>query len=480
MTESAPTQEIAAGARTCPICEEAYPGDFVVCPRDGARLEDPAGPDETDPLVGNVLGGAFRILRAVGEGATARVYEASHVRLGKKRFAVKVLHSFYAQNATAVARFQREAETAAAIEHDGVVDVYDVNQTSDGRFYIVTEFLSGQDLRSLLGDRGKLPAPLAVRIARGVCQALAAAHVNGVVHRDLKPDNVFVSGPVDAPSVKLIDFGISKIKDGATLTQTGMLVGTPAYMAPEQAAGGTIDARTDVYAVGAMLYRAVTGRRPFEAEETAEVLSAIVSEEPPRPRSLEPGVPEALELAIQRAMSKNAADRFASAEELDQALAALESPEPQAAPTQSPLVLDAKRARPMLAVGTALAFAWTLALLDAAVLALLANGDTEQPDLELGRLLLVSFAVLVVLAGPLALWIQHLRRIWPSTPRAIEHARLLARMLLAALVAYAAFALMLRVVETVTVSFGPLLDLTLTLTSLAGAGGTWMALRAAR
>ena len=482
MSELADRTEIAVGARTCPSCGEAYPGDFVVCPRDGSPLDAAGADEEADPLLGSVLGGTFRILRVVGEGATARVYEASHVRLGKKRFAVKVLHSFYAQNATAVARFQREAETAAAIDHDGIVGVYDVNRTKDGHFYIVTELLTGRDLATLLAEQPRLEPALAVRIARGVCHALEAAHAHDVVHRDLKPENVYLSGAADAPSVKLIDFGISKIKDGANLTQTGMLVGTPTYMAPEQAAGGTIDARTDVYAVGAILYEMVTGRQPFMGEETAELLSAIVSEEPPRPRSLVPTLPEALELVIQRAMTKKADDRYASAAELGQALAPFEGSRAAAAPAvPDASVRSAKSARPTLVAGTLGGFLWALFVIAAPVLALLGKGDPPDGGFQIGRLIAVTFALSIVLGGPLALFVQHARRIWQSTPRTIELSSTVRRALSGALVGYALPALALRVLETsASTQAGALADFALLVSSATGAGAGFLLRRIGR
>jgi serine/threonine-protein kinase len=324
--------------RVCPVCDQRYPADFKVCPRDAARLEDAAS--DGDPLLGTVLGSAFRIVRAIGEGGTARVYEARHVRLDSKRFAVKVLHGFFASQANVVARFAREAEAASAIRHPGIVEVHDVDRTADGRPYLVTELLDGEDFGLLLKTRGKVPVAFAVRVARKVCQALSAAHAAGIVHRDLKPENVFLVGKGEKPAVKVLDFGISKIEGAgaAQLTRTGMVVGTPAYMSPEQAAGAKVDSRTDVYAVGAILYRALTGRPVFQGGDAAEVLSAVLTSEPQRPMSLEPTISEGLELVIQRAMAKSAAERYQTMEELDRALSAFSGPRAEAPvrPSQAP------------------------------------------------------------------------------------------------------------------------------------------------
>src|SRR5262245_8247620 len=210
--------------KACPNCKHRYPADFKVCPRDASPLID--APDEADPLLGHTLGDAYQIVRVVGEGGIGRVYEAPHTRLSNKRFAVRMLHAGYAQNRDIVARFQREAEAASGIGHPNVVDVYDVHHTDDGRPYLVGEFLDGQELGEFLQKAGKIPAPMAARIVRQVCRALGAAHARGVVHRDMKPENVFLVGSPTNPTVKVIDFGISKVGDagGTALTRTGMIM----------------------------------------------------------------------------------------------------------------------------------------------------------------------------------------------------------------------------------------------------------------
>jgi serine/threonine-protein kinase len=255
-----------------------------------------------------------------------------------------------------------------------------------------------------------------------------------------------------------------------------MLVGTPAYMAPEQAAGGKIDARTDVYAVGAILYRALTGKRAFVAEDTAEVLSAILTEEPERPRALEPSIPEGLELVIQRAMAKRPEDRHASALELEQALAPFGvSARPSAPPpprTADTDAREAKHARPLLAVLSVAAVAWIIGVLDAAALALLAEGDGGG-ELEAARLVFVTLAVLVIAVGPVALFVRHERSIWQSTPRVIALVRRMKLALVAAIGTYAAMAVGIRIAESVTagrVGFGPAVDLGLGVASFAAAG----------
>jgi serine/threonine-protein kinase len=223
-------------------------------------------------------------------------------------------------------RFQREAEAASALFHPNVVGVYDVNHTADGRPYIVAEFLEGEQLGDFLERAGKLPVPLAIHIVRQVCRALGAAHERGIVHRDIKPENIFLTGAPAAPVAKVLDFGISKLAGDATgLTKTGMVMGTPAYMAPEQARGDRVDHQADIYALGAILYRVVTGKRPFEEMDALATLTSVLTEDPPRPREIDPSVPDALEIVIQRAMAKDPADRYRTTAALEADLAAFDT-----------------------------------------------------------------------------------------------------------------------------------------------------------
>jgi serine/threonine-protein kinase len=433
----------------CPICDSRYPADFRVCPRDAARLEDVEAGDD-DALLGSLLGDTYEVVRSIGEGGTARVYEARHVRLSGKRFAVKVLHAHHCSQPTAVARFQREAEAAAAIGHPNICDVYDVHRAPDGRPYLVTQFLEGRDFGSLLKQRGKVDTPFAVYVAREACSALSAAHATGVVHRDMKPENIFVSGDDGRPTVKILDFGISKLVDGggAALTRTGTLIGTPAYMSPEQASGYKIDNRTDVYAMGAVLYRALTGRVPFEGSDMAEVLSGVLTVEAPRPRSLEPSIPDGLELVIQRAMAKDPDERFESMDELNAALAPFDTLASAVAeptkPTSTPplaagdLERGVRSARPRAIFFSVALYAWALACVSDIVLSVLSGAGS------VGRMVGVLAVVAVVLAGPFALWLRYLSRQWQNSVRVLEVASLLRAMMIAALMAPAVAIVLIR------------------------------------
>jgi eukaryotic-like serine/threonine-protein kinase len=341
-----------------------YPADYAVCPRDATPLQ---GGESSDPLVGQILGDTYEVQRRLGEGGMGAVYEARHVRLGKS-YAIKVMHQIFAKDRDALARFRREASVASTIASSQVAQVFDVNATRDGQPYLVYEMLVGEDLGSVLDRDGAMSIARAIRIGRQVAAGLAAAHAAGVVHRDLKPENVMlVKAPDGSDLVKVLDFGIAKVQQEDKLTRTGAVLGTPAYMAPEQARGGTtIDHRCDVYALGAMLYRAITGRAAFSGEDAGRTLTSVIWDEPARPKTLRRDIPDALELVIQRAMAKDPAARFASMVELDASLAPFDAPsgattrlQPPASPSTSqlnrPIVAhgsDVGRAATIVASGT--------------------------------------------------------------------------------------------------------------------------------
>jgi serine/threonine-protein kinase len=248
------------------------------------------------------------------------------VRLGK-RFAVKVLHQMLTSDRDAMTRFRREATAAVAIDSPFVAEVVDVNATRDGRPYLVYELLEGEDLGALLERDGTLSLTRAARLARQVASGLGAAHAAGVVHRDLKPENIMLVRNSDGQDhIKVLDFGIAKVSAEDKLTRTGAVLGTPAYMAPEQARGTGLDHRCDIYALGAILYRAVTGRAAFGGTDVGRTLTSVIWDEPERPKTLRKELPDAFELLIQRAMAKDPDGRFASMAELDAALAVFDAP----------------------------------------------------------------------------------------------------------------------------------------------------------
>jgi serine/threonine-protein kinase len=327
----------AASTRRCPSCGRDLPASFAVCPHDASPLG--VAPNREDALIGTVLGGTYRLVRVLGKGGMGRLYEAEHTRLGR-RFAVKVLHEAHAEKREAVARFEREAEALARISSDQVLDVVDVLRTVDGRTAIVTGLLEGEDLQRRVERAGTLPAAEAIEIARQVCRGLSAAHAVSIIHRDLKPSNLFLTATADGTlSVKILDFGVAKFAGDGEMTRTGVVLGTPAYMAPEQARGSNkADARSDVYAVGAVLYRAVTGKMPYDGKDVTATLSQVLHESPPRPRAIRSDIPLALEAVIQKAMARDPNERPRSALELEAMLGAI------AAPTEKPAARVARGA----------------------------------------------------------------------------------------------------------------------------------------
>jgi serine/threonine-protein kinase len=278
--------------------------------------------------VGTVLGDRYRIIRRLGEGGMGTVYEAEHTSIGR-RVAVKVLHPEYARKQELVERFELEARAAGSIGHEHIVAVLDFG-THEQVPYIAMEFLHGENLADVVERVRVLPVEIAAAIVGQVLAALAAAHAKGIVHRDLKPENVFLQrrGHGEPDVVKLLDFGISKFTGdenavSRSLTRTGVLMGTPVYMSPEQAlARKDVDHRADLYAAGVLLYLLVTGRLPFDAESHAELLMAIVYRKPPPtpPTELDPTLPKALEDIIFKALEPERDLRFGSAAEFLEAL----------------------------------------------------------------------------------------------------------------------------------------------------------------
>ena len=274
---------------------------------------------QSDPLLGTSVG-RYRLVRVVGEGGMGRVYEGIDPAIGS-RVAIKVIAEAYARDAELAERFFAEARAVNMIRHESIVNVLEHTKLPDGRPLIVMEFIEGHTLRDLLGAG---PAPLGgiTIVMLEVLGALSAAHAIGIVHRDLKPDNILVT---PSGRVKVLDFGIAKllkVPDGqsAPRTRTGVVLGTPEYMSPEQISGGMPDARSDVYAMGVVMFEAVTGRRPFEGASDFEVMRAHVSDPPPRPRELRPDLPELIEEVMLVALAKHPRDRFASANAMAVAL----------------------------------------------------------------------------------------------------------------------------------------------------------------
>ncbi len=293
---------------------------------DWEREEEAAEQAMLAERVGLVVGGRYKILRTLGAGGMGGVYEAEHELIGKK-VALKCLHKEYTRDRDLVERFKREARAATAIGNEHIVDVTDMGDLPDGAPFLVMEYLAGTTLSGLMEDLGAMRIPRAVHIARQVCDALGAAHEKGIVHRDLKPENVFLTRRGQDPDfVKVLDFGISKIHSGDRkdrgLTRTGMAIGTPTYMSPEQAQGlRDVDARTDVWAMGVILYEMLTGHRPFEADSYPMLLMRIVGSEPDPVTKWRKDVPDALSALVMKCLEKPVGTRMQTMYELESALA---------------------------------------------------------------------------------------------------------------------------------------------------------------
>jgi hypothetical protein len=264
------------------------------------------------------LGEEYRILRLIGEGGMGSVYEAERTADGV-RCAVKVLHETSSWNPEAVWRFHREARAAAAVDHAAIVRVFDVGRTEEGTPFIVMEFIEGESLGQRLRRDGVLAPEIAIRVMVHVLSGLEAAHRAGVIHRDVKPDNIHLIGETDAPAAKLLDFGVSRFIHPETnvatlMTRTGAVLGTPHYMAPEQARGDNdLDHRVDVFAAGAVLYEATLGAVAFPGTNYNQVMARILSGEFRAPSEANPSYPAALEAVVLRAMAHRREDRYGSA-----------------------------------------------------------------------------------------------------------------------------------------------------------------------
>jgi serine/threonine protein kinase len=282
---------------------------------------------------GEMLAGKYAVDRRLGAGGMGTVYAAEHLEIGRP-VAIKVLSGALTGDPALVTRFRMEARAAALIKHPGIVDVLDVGTTDDGSPFIVMEMLEGETLGALL-ERGERLAPSRlIEIIAAALDALAAAHRAGIVHRDLKPDNLFICREGAAPA-KLLDFGISKfaIADGLAATQTGVVMGTPLYMAPEQIRSAK-DAgpAADLYAIGAICFHALTGRPPFGGDTFSEVVARVVTEPLPSLRAARPDLPAALVDLVERLLSKTPADRPADAASVAASFRAIEPSSPAQGP----------------------------------------------------------------------------------------------------------------------------------------------------
>ncbi len=262
-------------------------------------------------MLGRVFNERYRLKEKIGSGGMADVYLADDLLLGRE-VAVKVLHPQFASDPSFIQRFRHEAQAAANLNHPNIVNIYDWGNEEE-LYYIVMEYVEGRDLKEILKNEGRILPERAAEIAAEICAALQFAHRHNLVHRDIKPHNVFITS---LGQVKVMDFGIARERNGGGMTQTGVVMGTPQYISPEQAQGLQVDGRSDIYSLGVVLYEMLTGRVPFDDPSPVTVAYKHVREDPVPPSVIDPEIPPTLEAIVMKAMAKNPANRFQTAQEM--------------------------------------------------------------------------------------------------------------------------------------------------------------------
>ncbi|MEP7380530.1 MAG: protein kinase [Gemmatimonadota bacterium] len=313
-------------AKVCLQCGSEYDGSTLFCPRDGSALKlvDPGS-----ALIGQVVADRFLVHKELGKGGMGQVFLAEQVRIGR-RCALKVIREGLVSDPDSVLRFNREASNAASISHPNVVQVYDFGESRDGMIFLAMEYVDGESLGALLAREGTVAPLRAVSIASRVASALTAAHDLKIVHRDLKPDNVMLARNRDGSDlVKVVDFGVARVMDSADqkVTGTGLVIGTPEYMSPEQFTGKGIDGRSDLYSLALILFRMLTGTPVFDAENAREALDARFSQQPKRLAAANPHVawPAGLQEVMDRGMALRVDDRYQTVDAFAEAVVAVTS-----------------------------------------------------------------------------------------------------------------------------------------------------------
>src|SRR6185503_19128264 len=326
--------------KNCPVCGKEYSDTSTLCPIDAAVLER-----RDDPLLGQTLASKYLIEKLIKRGGMGSVYLGKHI-LMDKTVAIKVLRPSLAMDDDVVRRFSREAKAASRISHPHAVSVTDFGESENGVVFLVMEYLDGQTLKEIIKSEGQMGLNRAVEIIRQVSGALDAAHEQGVVHRDLKSDNIMLSQTNGGDWAKVLDFGIAKIQQTETpdadITAANLVIGTPQYMSPEQCSQSTtIDARSDIYSLGIIIYEMLAGQLPFTGESPTVIMMKQVQDPPPSILDVRPDLPATISALISKSLAKQPADRFQKAGELLAALSqAFASDEAQevAAPATVPNV----------------------------------------------------------------------------------------------------------------------------------------------
>ena len=307
--------------KLCPTCGTEYPANARFCDRDGTALRSQGGGAD---LVGSIIAERYHVLKKLGEGGMGQVYLAEHVKMGRKS-AVKVMNPGMVNDADAISRFNREAANASRINHPNVAGIYDFGETPEGLIYLAMEFIEGESLTSLVERNGALPPMRAANIAKQAADGLQVAHEMGIVHRDLKPDNIMIAKNRDGSDcVKVVDFGIAKAAgaENQKVTKTGLVVGTPEYMSPEQLAGDKLDGKSDIYSLALVAYNMLTGKLPFEGETAQESMIMRLTDDP-RPLSVtkpDTSWPAEVQAVMAKALQRKREDRYDSASKFGIAL----------------------------------------------------------------------------------------------------------------------------------------------------------------
>lgn len=309
--------------RYCSTCSQEFIATAVVCPHDGTLLT----PVKTDPLIGTILSDRYKILSVAGTGGMGAVYKGMHMLMDRV-VAIKMLHSHLITDANALQRFQQEARTACALTHPHIISLYDFGIAPGGQPFLVMEFLKGTSLHELIQGHGHLQPERILHIFIQACEALEHAHSHSVIHRDIKPSNiVLITDGADTNFVKIVDFGIAKLLPGAGresmhLTQTGEVFGSPLYMSPEQCMAQKLDARTDIYSLGCVLYEALTGVPPLIGKHSVDTIQKHVNEMPRPLKYANPEitVPAGLEPVVFKALAKDPNQRYRTMLELKEDL----------------------------------------------------------------------------------------------------------------------------------------------------------------
>lgn len=314
--------------KVCQTCSRRYPDNAIRCPEDGQPLVDlgTASLPREDSLVGRRMFGDYVIEKKLGEGGMGSVYLAKHTSIDQA-IAIKVLHGKAAQQSELIQRFNREARVIAKLTHPNIIRVFIFGRTPEGLIYLAMEYVDGKSLRQLLESSGRLSEPHAIYIVKQVLGAVAEAHDLGVVHRDLKPENILLTSyRGNDEFVKVVDFGIAKVKepDGAQqqqLTQAGVVYGTPDYLSPEQAQARPIDARSDIYSAGIVLWEMLTGELPYQGDTAMAVLIQHAFDPPPNPDEANVPISPRMKDILRKCMAKDPNARYSSAQGLLDALA---------------------------------------------------------------------------------------------------------------------------------------------------------------